>query len=166
MKINRYIVAFITLLALIVLPVVAQAQTHRVKPLLSGSGMVLIDNNTTNLVAANRIDQDLWVNVDGTQPNIGLLLSGIGTNAAATNVVTVALALLPDGTNAVTSGGTNSYSFQLTGTTRATVLTNITTTFGSWVGARKVRCTTLIANDQPGNATGFTVQASIVGFVP
>lgn len=120
---------------------------------------------TTNLPASVRNDVALWANKDGTTANTSLLVSTVGTNALATNIITFTLQTVPDGVT-VTTDAQNRFSFALTnnGTTVTSISTNIPT--ATLQGSKAIRLVSIVTGANGAAGGSIFVTNKIVGFAP
>jgi hypothetical protein len=158
-KISTFI-AFVAIL--IGLAINAQAQVHRTMTLLSGGSITAGENSTTNLAASTRVDVPLWVNTDGSYPTVPVMITAVGTNALATNTVTLTFASLPDGTNEL---ATTTVAVLMTGTTKKVAVTNISSAL-VLTGVNKLKLKTVAVNDTTDNMGGHVITVNVLGFVP
>jgi len=159
------------IIAVLALTLGAQAQELKTQNLVKSTvgTITLADNTTSNLASTVYSDVSLWANKDGTSANVALLVSVVATNAAGSNTFTFTLRPVHDvGTSTVnnTTDSVRSFAVALvaTGTTRATIATNIPT--GLLQGAKGLRLVSVASSDEAGNATGMVATAKIVGFAP
>jgi hypothetical protein len=160
------------LIAVLGLAIGASAQTLKEQNLIAPgvNTIVVADNTTTNLPSTVYRDANLWANVDGSSPNVALLVSVLGTNAAATNTFTVTLRPVHNVSTSLTANNvtdsTRSFAVALaaTGTTRATMATNLPA--GLLQGVKGLRLVSVATSDEAGNSAGITATAKLVGFAP
>ena len=163
----------IILIAVLGLALGASAQTLKEQNLIAAgvNTLTLADNTTTNLPSTVYRDANLWGNPDGTIPSVALVVSVVGTNAAATNVFSFTVRPVYNVSTTATANNvvdtSRSFVVQVTanGTTRATTSTNLTSTVLPY-GTKGIRLETVATSDQAGNATGMTATAKLVGFAP
>ena len=161
----------LTIVAVLGLAFGAFAQELKPQNLVKASvgTLTLADNTTSNLTSTVYNDARLWANKDGTTANVALLFSVVGTNAAATNTFTFTVRPVHDvGTTSVNDVTDSVRSFAValvaTGTTRATIATNVPTALLQ--GVKALRLVSVATSDEGGNAAGMVATAKLVGFVP
>lgn len=160
---KKYIVVLIAVLSLVFS---ASAADHKAQNLITSGGTItLAASVTTNLPVAVSRSAGLWVNPDGSNPNVSLMVSVVGTNANATNTIALTLYTVPDGSTVSTSD-VNKFAVTVTGngTTAATVSTNIPA--GALQGAKAIKLTSIVTGSSAGGGGSVTITPKIVGFVP
>ena len=163
----------IILIAVLGLALGASAQTLKEQNLVAAgvNTLTLADNTTTNLPSTVYRDANLWGNPDGTIPSVALLVSVVGTNAAATNTFTFTVkpvyntSVSATANNAADTLRSFTIAVVAAGTTRATLSTNLPSTVLPY-GTKGVRLTTVATSNEGGDATGMTATAKLVGFAP
>jgi hypothetical protein len=159
---NKFIV---TIIAIVALVFSASAQSHKSQSLVAGGTITLAASATTNLPVATHGAGGLWVTADGTTANAAIMLSIVGTNANATNIVTLTAYTVPDGSKTATSAQ-NKFEFTLTGngTTAATIVTNLPSSLLQ--GSKAIRVTTIATSASANGGGSLTITPKLVGFVP
>lgn len=161
----------LTLIAVLGLALATQAQELKPQNFLKASvgTLTLADNTSTNIPATAYNDAALWANKDGTPANVAVLVSVVATNAAGSNTFTFTFRPVHDvGTSSVSNVVDTVRSFAValvaTGTTRATVATNVPVDLVR--GVKALRLVSVATSDEAGNAAGMVATAKLVGHAP
>jgi hypothetical protein len=154
----------LVLIAVLGLAFGVSAQVHKSQNFLKTptATLTVADNTTTNLPATVYNDAAVYASL-GTPVPAAILVSVIGTNAAASNTFTFTFRTVPDG---VVTDSVRSFVVTLAanGTNRASISTNLPSTL--LPGVKAVRLVTVATSDEAGNATGMTASAKLLQFAP